>query len=66
MNTVGYRCANFTEVGVLGEWSDLENSRLLQTNTSIGTLAVDGWVVTFETGSGWGLGGPRHCVEVMK
>jgi len=30
-----------------------------QTNTVIGTLAVDGWVVTFETGSGWGLGNGR-------
>jgi len=35
-----------------------------QTNTTIGTLAVDGWVVKFETGSGWE--GARHCVEVMK
>ena len=31
---------------------------------AIGTLAVDGWVVKFETGSGWE--GARHCVEVMK
>jgi len=37
-----------------------------QTNTAIGTLAVDGWVVKFETGSGWGWKGARHCVEVMK
>ena len=32
---------------------ELTDTLKQQTNTIIGTLAVDGWVVKFETGSGW-------------
>jgi len=40
----------------VGYFFQLTDTLKQQTNTAIGTLAVDRWVGKFETGSGWGLG----------